>query len=306
MNLSYEIKIRKNITHEQNVNTHHLPLTLLPEKTEYIRMTAKLKFNGFLFGCAILGALPVGLILLALINITTGQLADPEFLWEVATESEVITTILLTFYAGFWAVLILLAVGTPLAYLLARTNSKTSRVIGTIIDLPVMLPHTIAGILVYLLFMPNGWLGAPLSAVGVAFEDAFLGIVIAMLFVATPFYVNTVQEGFAKVPVHLENAARTLGASPFTVFRTITLPLTARHISSGSVLAWGRGISEFSAIIMIAYYPMVISTLIYNRFMTGGLKESSAVAFTMIIACLLIFGVLRFAAGKIGENYDRV
>ncbi len=76
--------------------------------------------------------------------------------------------------------------------------------------------------------------------------------------------------------------------------------------TSGTVLAWGRGITEFSAVIMIAYYPMVISTLIYNRFMTGGLKESSAVAFTMIVACLLIFGVLRFISGRIGGKYDRV
>jgi len=260
----------------------------------------------FLFCCALLGALPVGLILLALLNITLGQLSDPEFLWLVATESEVISTIILTFFAGLCAVVILMIVGTPLAYLLARSTTRTSKLIGTIIDLPVMLPHTIAGILVYLLFMPNGWLGAPLSAVGIAFQDAFFGIVVAMLFVATPFYVNTVQEGFVNVPVHLENAARTLGASQFTVFRTITLPMTLRHISSGTVLAWGRSISEFSAVIMIAYYPMVISTLIYNRFMTGGLKESSAVAFTMIVACLLIFGALRFISGRIGGKYDRV
>ena len=269
-------------------------------------MVKKIRVTGFLLGCSLLAALPVGLILLALINITTGQLTDPEFLWMVATESDVIATILLTFFAGLCAVFLLIIFGTPLAYLLARSHSRISKGVGAVIDLPVMLPHTIAGLLVYLLFMPQGWLGAPLSAIGLAFEDAFWGIVVAMVFVATPFYVNTVQEGFAKVPVHLENAARTLGASPGTVFRTITLPLTLRHISSGTVLAWGRSISEFSAIIMIAYYPMVISTLIYNRFMTGGLKESSAVAFVMIAACLIVFAILRFTVGKIGGAYDRV
>ncbi|MDD3257725.1 MAG: molybdenum ABC transporter permease, partial [Methanocorpusculum sp.] len=159
-------------------------------------MAKKLRMNSFLFCCALLGALPVGLILLALLNITLGQLSDPEFLWLVATESEVVGTILLTFFAGLCAVIILLIVGTPLAYLLARSATKTAKVIGTIIDLPVMLPHTIAGILVYLLFMPNGWLGAPFSAIGITFQDAFFGIVAAMLFVATPFYVTTVQEGF--------------------------------------------------------------------------------------------------------------
>lgn len=264
-----------------------------------------MRLNTFLFTCSLLGAIPVGLILLALINIALGQLSDPVYFCMIATESEVISTILLTFGAGLCAVILLLIFGTPLAYILSRTTSTLGKIIETIIDLPVMLPHTIAGLMVYLLFMPNGWIGAPLGAIGIAFEDAFAGIVAAMLFVATPFYVSTVREGFAKVSPHIENAARTLGATPFSVFRNISLPMTVRHIATGSVLAWGRAISEFSAVIMIAYYPAVISTLIYNRFMTGGLKESSAVALIMIIACLALFFILKFIAGKIGKHYDR-
>ncbi len=269
-------------------------------------MKPQFRCTPFLFACALLGALPVGLIVLALINITLGQLSDPAYLWMIATETEVVSTILLTFGAGLCVVILLLIFATPLAYLLSRSSGTAARIIEAVVDLPVMLPHTIAGLLVYLLFMPNGWIGAPLAAVGIAFEDAFLGIVAAMFFVSIPFYMNTVREGFAKVPRHLENAARTLGATPAVIFRTISLPLTLGHIASGSVLAWGRSISEFSAVIMIAYYPMVISTLIYNSFMTGGLKESSAVAFIMIVSCLGIFIILRLIAGKIGARYDRV
>jgi len=160
--------------------------------------------------------------------------------------------------------------------------------------------------MVYILFMQRGLLGAPFKEMGIVFEDAFWGIVVAMIFVALPFYVNTVREGFQKVPAHLENVARTLGATRFQAFMFIVLPSSVRHIFNGSVLAWGRAISEFAAVIMIAYYPMVISTLIYYRFTTGGIKESSAVAFVMILVCLAVFLVLRTATRYLGRFDDRV
>jgi len=130
--------------------------------------------------------------------------------------------------------------------------------------------------------------------------------VVAMLFVAMPFYINSVKEGFQKVPVHMENVARTLGATRFQAFCLVVLPSSVRHILNGSILAWGRAISEFAAVIMIAYYPMIISTLIYYRFTTGGIKESTAVAFVMIVACLVVFLVLRTITRFVGRYDDRV
>jgi len=159
--------------------------------------------------------------------------------------------------------------------------------------------------MVYLLFMQRGPLGAPFRDIGIVFEDAFPGIVVAMLFVAMPFYINTVREGFQKVPLHIENVARTLGASRFRAFVLVVLPLSTRHILNGCVLAWGRAISEFAAVIIIAYYPMIVSTLIYYRFTTGGLKESSAIAFLMIVASFLVFLVLRIVTRYLGRYDDR-
>jgi len=86
----------------------------------------------------------------------------------------------------------------------------------------------------------------------------------------------------------------------------VVLPSSVRHILNGSILAWGRAISEFAAVIMIAYYPMIISTLIYYRFTTGGIKESTAVAFVMIVACLVVFLVLRTITRFVGRYDDRV
>jgi molybdate/tungstate transport system permease protein len=277
------------------------------KKRRWVKITGNAgRLDWCLISFAILGGMLVLLPLLALINITLGQIEDIPFLIGIATQKQVIDSILLTFGAGLVAVIILVIFGTPLSYVLARTQSRLNQVVESLIDLPLVLPHTVAGLMVYILFMQRGMIGAPLKGVGIVFEDAFPGIVVAMLFVAMPFYVNTVREGFLKVPVHLENVARTLGASRFRAFWLIVLPSSVRHILNGCILAWGRAISEFAAIIMIAYYPMVISTLIYYRFTTSGIKESSAVAFVMIAACLIVFVVLRSFTRYLGRYDDRV
>ena len=258
-------------------------------------------------GFCILGGLLVGITVLAIANMATAELANPAHLIEVATSSEVIGSILLTFCAGANAVLLLVLFGTPLAYVLARSRpSRIKGVIESIVDIPLILPHTVAGLLVYLLFMRRGWLGAPLSDIGLAFEDAYPGTVIAMLFVASPFFINTMREGFEKVPVHLENVARTLGAGTFTTFRTVTLPLSLRHMYSGAVLAWGRAIGEFAGVVMIAYYPFIISTLIYYSFTTDGIQTSRSIAFTVILISFGVFYLLRRMTRFMGRYDDRV
>ncbi|NYT17710.1 MAG: ABC transporter permease, partial [Methanomicrobiales archaeon] len=192
-----------------------------------------------LIAFSLIGSTLVIFAFLALATITITQLADIPFLIQVALDSRVINAILLTFGAGLTVVFILLILGTPLAYVLARTHSRVNSLVEALIDIPLVLPHTVAGIMVYLLFMQRGLLGAPFKEIGIVFEDAFPGIVVAMLFVSMPFYVNTVREGFQKVPLHIENVARTLGATRFRAFTLIVLPLSTRHILNGSVLAWG-------------------------------------------------------------------
>jgi molybdate/tungstate transport system permease protein len=255
----------------------------------------------------IMGAVIVGITVLALANIAMKELADPAHLFKVAMSSEVIGSILLTFGAGANAVLLLVIFGTPLAYVLARSRpSRFKGVVESIVDIPLILPHTVAGLLVYLLFMRRGWLGAPLAEIGLAFEDAYPGTVVAMLFVASPFFINSMREGFEKVPVHLENVARTLGAGTFTTFRTVTLPLSLRHMFNGAILAWGRAIGEFAAVIMIAYYPFIISTLIYYSFTTDGIHTSRSIAFVVIVVSFAVFYLLRRMTRYLGRYDDRV
>ena len=254
----------------------------------------------------LLGSVVIVITILALLSIAAPELLDLSHLASVATESGVIEAILLTMVAAIVAVIFLIIFCTPLAYMLARSTFNWKGIVENLVDIPLVLPHTVAGLMVYLLFMSRGPIGAPLRSVGIVFEDAFPGIVVAMIFVSSPYYINAVREGFEKVPVHLENVARTLGATRFHAFWRITLPLSTRHLLSGSFLAWGRAIGEFAAIIMIAYFPMVISTLIYQRFTTGGLAESRSVAFIMILICIAVFIVFRWITrAVVRRDHDR-
>ena len=255
---------------------------------------------------SLIGGLIVLLTVLSLYKMAYAQITDLPYFISVATNSKVIDSILLTMGAGLNAVILLLIFGIPLAYVLARVDFRGKGIVESLVDLPVMLPHTVAGIMVYILFMRRGVIGEPFSDIGIIFENAYPGIVVAMLFVSSPYFINAVREGFEKVPIHLENVARTLGATRFQAFRLVVLPLSVRHIFNGCILAWGRAIGEFAAIIMIAYYPMVISTLIYFRFTTSGLKESVAIAFIMILVCFVIFAILRRIMKNGGRYDDRV
>jgi molybdate/tungstate transport system permease protein len=272
-----------------------------------IRMTSKnmIPIDSCLISFWLVGGLLVALVVLAAATIAIPELLNPGHLLSVARESDVIDAIAVTFGAGFLAVFILILLGTPLAYLLARGKSRWNGIIETIVDLPLALPHTVAGLMIYLLFMMRGPLGMPFQDIGIIFEDAFAGIVVAMIFVSAPYYIDTVREGIAQVPERLEHVARTLGASRFRAIQTITLPLSMRSIISGTFLAWGRAIGEFAAVVMIAYFPMVVSTLIYHRFTTGGLAESRSITFLMMIACILVFLAFRLASHGWGRRHDR-
>lgn len=201
--------------------------------------------------------------------------------------------IILSMMDALFATLIALVFGIPLAYLLARKEFIGKSVIQGIVDLPVVIPHTVAGIALLLVFSAHGLIGAPLATIGVKFVDAEPGIIIAMLFVSAPFVINSAKDGFAAVDPRLESVARSLGASQTKTFFTIALPLAARAIVTGSVMSWARAISEFGAVVVIAYYPMIAPTLIYERFTAFGLEASRPIAVLLILICLAVFIALR-------------
>jgi molybdate/tungstate transport system permease protein len=249
----------------------------------------------------ILGAVIVFFIAIPLGKMIFGS--DPKILLETLTDAQVINSIWLSLYSALIATLIGCLLGVPLAYLLSRYNFRGKRILEGIIDIPIVVPHTAAGIALLFVLGRNFLLGKAFGNLGVSFIDSLAGIVIAMLFVSVPFLIDSAKEGFNKVDIRLEKVSRSLGASAWQTFTKISLPLAWRSIVAGNIMMWARGISEFGAVIILTYYPMTAPTLIYQRYETLGLSYSQPVAALLIIVCVLAFILLRWLAYR-GEKND--
>jgi molybdate/tungstate transport system permease protein len=265
-------------------------LALIPKKVHSAR--SWLARHRLLVIFSILSLLIVLFILIPLVKIIF--LSDKSDLWQALLDPTVMKSILLTLYAALITAAIGFLLGVPLAYLLARNDFPLKGVVEGLINLPVVVPHTAAGIALLFVFGRNYLLGKWFNSIGISFVDSLAGIIIAMLFVSVPFLINSAKDGFSKVDVRLENVARTLGASPWQVFRRVTLPLAWRSILAGTLMMWARGISEFGAVVILTYYPMVTSTLIYERFAAYGLTQAVPVAAILVIICAVIFIGFRF------------
>ena len=231
--------------------------------------------------------------------------ADWSLVVSSAKDSEVTGAIWRSIWTAAAATGVIAFFGTPLAYFLARKNFRGKAFLEAIIDIPIMIPHTVAGIAVLMAFSPKAPLGSLLVKMGLSPVNSHLGIILACTFVSIPFYVDAVRDGFYGVSPRIEKAARTLGASFPQVFFRISLPLARKGIVSGLIMSWARGVSEFGAVVIMAYHPMVAPTLIYDRFATFGLKYSTPIAVQLIIVCLGMFIVLRLvSAGKRREDIN--
>jgi molybdate/tungstate transport system permease protein len=164
--------------------------------------------------------------------------------------------------------------------------------VQAVVDLPIVVPHTVAGIALLTVFGSQGVIGSAVEPFGIDFVDAVPGIVVAMLFVSVPFVINSSKNGFQSVEPKLENVARSLGASQFRAFATVSLPLASRSIMTGSVMCWARAVSEFGAVVILVYHPLIAPTLIYERFTDFGLQSARPIAVLLILVCLGIFFAL--------------
>lgn len=214
------------------------------------------------------------------------------------SEKEVQYSILRTLLVSMAGTLLFSIFAVPFAYFLARKEFPLKRVIVGIVDLPVIIPHSAAGIALLGILSRDTFVGSIGEKFGFSFVGSYFGIAIAMAFVSIPFLINGAREGFSAVPENLEKTALTLGASPVRVFFTISLPLAWKSVLSGLIMMWARGLSEFGAVIIIAYYPMITPIMIWDRFSNHGLKYSRPVAAIFIVICLLIFIVLRLLSGR--------
>ncbi len=220
--------------------------------------------------------------------------SSPSILLNSFLDPEVTKSILLTLYSALIATLIGFLLGVPLAYLMAKTDFPGKKLVEGLIDLPIVIPHSAAGIALLFIFGRKYLLGRIMNSLGITFLDSLAGIVIAMLFVSVPFLIDSAREGFEKVDPRLENVARTLGATHFQTFLHVSFPLAWRSIVAGMIMMWARGMSEFGAVIIIAYHPMIAPVLVYEKFETYGLNYARPIAVILIIISMTVFVVLRF------------
>ncbi|HZB91842.1 MAG TPA: ABC transporter permease [Stellaceae bacterium] len=244
----------------------------------------------WLFGGALLAFILLPLLRLAASQ-TLGSLAH------VAAMAEVRRAITLSLEAALITALLAALFGVPLAYLLARARFRGRALVAAVIDLPLAVPHTVAGIALLFVLGRQGILGAPLGALlGLRFWGTLAGIVAAMLFVSIPYTVNAARIGFEAVDPRLEMTARTLGLGPWQVLRHVSLPLAWRSIMTGLTLTYARAISEFGAVVILVYHPMTAPVKIYELFLRFGLDEAAGMAVLLLLLSLALFILLRALA----------
>jgi len=179
--------------------------------------------------------------------------------------------------------------------MLARRDFKLKPVLESLLELPMVIPHTVAGIAILLAFSIS-----PLSQLfrlfGIEIIDSFWGIITAMAYVSSPIYVGIVRSGFESIDKNVEHIAMTLGASPLKTFLTISIPLALKHIVTGAILTWARAVSEIGAILIVAYFPKTIQVLILEKFLTEGLWSALAPSTLLLLITLLVFTLCKLLA----------
>jgi molybdate/tungstate transport system permease protein len=181
------------------------------------------------------------------------------------------------------AVLIMTFFGVPLGYVLARGRLRFKQFLISLVFLPMVVPGLAGGILLLLTFGPYGTVGGPLAAWNIALTSNLAGIVLAQLYVASPFVIVSALVAFNGVDPKLEMAAATLGDSQWQIFHRISLPLAWPGIAAGITLAWIRALGEFGATMIVAYNPHTLPVYLWVKFEANGLTGALPVAFLLVL-----------------------
>jgi molybdate transport system permease protein len=195
------------------------------------------------------------------------------------------------------ALAITLLLGTPLAYVLARVEFPGRRIVDALVDLPIVIPPAVAGLSLLLVFGRNGTFGPLLHIFGIQLTFTTAAVVMAQVFVSSPFYVRAARAGLATVDRQLEAASQTLGMGPLRTFAFVTIPLAAPALLGGALLSWARALGEFGATIMFAGNLIGVSqTLplaVYLNLESGNLPIATALSIALIAVSLMVITLVR-------------
>jgi molybdate transport system permease protein len=202
------------------------------------------------------------------------------------------------------SLVITVSLGLPLAFVLARRRFRGKGWLEAIVDLPIVLPPSVAGLALLLVFGRRGLLAAPFEFLGVSVPFTTIAVILAQTFVSAPFFIRSARTGIAGVDRDLEDAARVDGASERQLFRAITVPLASAALAAGLVMSWARSLGEFGATIMFAGNvegrTQTLPLVVYAEFQGGDLDASVAAAAILVLAAFGVLAAVRvFRWGRI-------
>lgn len=216
------------------------------------------------------------------IALTTPAVTDALILSLVTTAISLVLTIL---------------IATPVAHLLARRQFRGKSVAEAIVDLPIVLPPSVAGLALLLTLGRRGLLGDELAALGISLPFTTAAVIVAQMFVSMPFFIRAARAGFLGVERDFEDAGRVDGATERQIAWSITVPLAAPALASGIVMTWARALGEFGATIMfagnVAGRTQTLPLVVYGEFQSGDLESSIAAAAILVVAAFAVLIAVR-------------
>jgi molybdate transport system permease protein len=223
------------------------------------------------------------------------QAAGRDF-FSYISSSTALSALKLSLLTSFFTVLIAVATGTPLAFILARWKFRGKTLLELLIDLPVVLPPSVAGLALLIAFGREGLFGSWLNKIGLSLPFTTAAVVIAQTFVSAPLFVRSARVGFAGIDHQLVEAGRVEGANEWQVFRFIMMPLAGRPFLTGLVLTWTRALGEFGATILFAGNlegrTQTMPLAIYLGF-ERGLGVAVALSVLLVLVSVLLLEVVR-------------
>ncbi|HET7120777.1 MAG TPA: ABC transporter permease [Solirubrobacterales bacterium] len=250
------------------------------------------------FGLVALLAAVLALLFLVLPVVAIFTDVSPARLLDALAEESAREALWLSLRTSVAALAIIVAVGTPAAYLLARRRFRGRALVLTAIELPLVMPPAVAGIALLAAFGPEGILGGAVEDAGLELVFETAGVIVALVFVAAPFFLRQAIAAFAAVDARQLEAARTLGAGPGRVFATVAVPVARPGLAAGLALAWGRALGEFGATLLFAGSLQGVTQTaplaIFAKFSEpGGFTGALAISAVLIVVAAVILGAVK-------------
>lgn len=246
---------------------------------------------GLTLGYALLYLTLIVLIPLSATFFKTAQLNWPEF-WNAVTNPRVVASYRLSFGISFSAALVNMVFGLLVAWVLVRYDFPGKRLADALVDLPFALPTAVAGIALTTMYSAQGWIGKPLSALGIKVAFTPLGVFVALTFIGLPFVVRTLQPVLEDFDRELEEAAASLGANAVQTFRRVILPLLWPPLLTGFALAFARALGEYGSVVFISgNMPMrteITPLLIITKLEQYDYNGATAIAVVMLVISFLL------------------